>query len=133
MYQLIRISHPKSIVFKDCSESCPHSKLFYNKISFIGQDGNEIELELFFDDNLLNRLVVEQVKNDTGRGPYILPDLDGSTKDIYDYIFVDWHYEEAYKIVLDHCWYEGTSEVATITDAQEEAIIDQIYNWEVNR
>lgn len=136
MYTTFRISSPVKIEFKDHSKHIHNKSRHYHTIKFIGENGDIVELELFFSCNLRTRLMVEDMKNESGRGPYILPALDGCVDPHecnYEHVFVDWHYEDDEKIVLDKCWYEGKDEMMPITEEQCEAIIDQIYSWELSR
>lgn len=127
MYTTYRISGYTNVELEDCSQYHPDEESKYHIIKFSGHQGNLTEVELFFSCNNVYQLVVEMVPNSTGRGPYKLT-RDGEEV----WVLVDWHYEQPDDyIVIDAVFLDN--ERIDGTEEENQALIEQIYDWELFR
>lgn len=134
MHTLFRIANFRTVTLMDHSRHCDDKKKKYDLLKFIDKKGETVEIDLFYNQNTLYRVRVEMAKNENGRGPYKLPNPDGSLPKNEDaeWVFVDWHYEEPDSvIVIDAVWLDD--ERIDGNEEQDETLVQQIYEWELYR
>lgn len=107
----------------------------FSVVTFKKEGKAILRVNLHYDDNCRNSIVIAShfkrpARSD--RGPYLMPNEDGSYDEFPDDVYLDWHYEQPdHMICIDmvHNMYGDVLASDDFTDEMHEALVTQIYEY----
>lgn len=132
----LSISGYDKIVLRESSHHCEDKNSRYDVLDFMKTGVVVFSINLHYDVYCRSRLLVApQIPPQprrSDRGPYLLPNADGSYDEFPNDVYLDWHYAQPDNVIcIDtvHDVYGDVLASDNFTDEMHEALVTQIYEY----
>lgn len=120
------------VTVENCDRHVSKRNRHYYRVEFVCEDGTGVTLHLHFSDKCKSIVQAIPVKrlNQTERGPFLMPNADGTIPEDAPDAFVDWHFEQPDSIIcIDAVTLWSEYPVEHMTEEQNDSLVEQIIEY----